>query len=273
MKGWIRFEKDMLDDPRIMMAVARLPADLCAVTSASLMRHSCVTGALLKLWCYADRHIVSDDTLQLSVQACDEIVGVTGFCEAMSDDLVQVVDENTIRLPGYCAKNSLIVLRKRREAGNKRMAASRARHKVRTPASPSASLVKSDASQVCHFVVDQDQDKDIKEREKDARARAPEPTLSLLNSFEPNAEQRAEATRRGLDAAFVFAKFSSYHRARASMRADWPSEWSLWVSRELVNPSGAATDKPARSPEQIGADANLAARAELAKMRYVNRLD
>lgn len=143
MSGWIKLDKDMLDDPRLISAASRLAARyiMAARTSgrggrdlshAEELRFACnaLRGALVTLWIYADTHIREDDTLAIGgLQAVDALVGIEGFCALLPTDWVQELDDGAVQLPGYCAKNGLIAKRKR--AADSKVRVARYREKER----------------------------------------------------------------------------------------------------------------------------------------------
>lgn len=126
MSGWIKFDKDMANDPRLLEMAVKFAIDANLATGNQDMSQrdavslfgNALRGALVTLWCYADEHIADDDSLDLSTIAIDAMVGIEGFCDALPNEwLVQIEDENRVRLPGYCQKNGLISKKKRREQG------------------------------------------------------------------------------------------------------------------------------------------------------------
>lgn len=134
MSGWIKFWKDMPSDPRVMSAAAKLAeryslarragsgacVDLSKTETCNAWRNA-VTGALATLWCYADEHIRDNDSLPLTSQTLDAIVGLEGFFDVMPREWIDELDDGSIVLPGYCEKNSLIAKRKRTIKSNARV--------------------------------------------------------------------------------------------------------------------------------------------------------
>jgi hypothetical protein len=139
MSGWIKFDKEMGDDPRLLQAAAQLGkvytiarasgSDLSAVDRLAFACNA-VTGALVTLWGYADMHIRDDDTLPMTQETLDAMVGIEGFFAIMPRDWIDELDDGTIVLPGYCKKNSLIAKKNAVVKSNARVAAFRARKKV-----------------------------------------------------------------------------------------------------------------------------------------------
>jgi hypothetical protein len=136
--GYIKFDKDVGDDPRLIQAAVQLTERYrVSIGDQSLspgdqLRFTCnaVTGALVTLWKYADVHIRDDDTLPMTGAALDLLVGLVGFCEVLPREWLHKLDDGTVHLPGYCEKNTLIAKRKAAEKSNARVAAFRLKHKA-----------------------------------------------------------------------------------------------------------------------------------------------
>lgn len=133
MSGWIKFWKDMPNDPRVLSAAMKLSeryllahrspgggVDLSNTETCNAWRNA-VTGALATLWCYADEHIRDDDTLPLTSQTLDAVVGLEGFFDVMPREWIDELDDGSVILPGYCEKNALIAKRKRAIKSNARV--------------------------------------------------------------------------------------------------------------------------------------------------------
>jgi hypothetical protein len=120
--GWIKWEKDLETDPRFTRVVRKLRDT--SVTQA-LPVTTLLVGALVRLWSYADSHIRSDDTLDLGPDDIDDMLGVPGFCRALPDDWLTIIDEEHVELPGYQEHNG--VEAKKRDLATKRQQRKRAR--------------------------------------------------------------------------------------------------------------------------------------------------
>ena len=130
MSGWIKFEKDVRDNPRFRrMKRAYLEAHANDVTHVRFKEAYVATllvGCLAQLWMYADSHIREDNTLDLGTDEIDELVGVEGFAQLMPADWLQVVDAHHVVLPGFQEHNGT-------EAKKKAQTQRRVeRHRVRT---------------------------------------------------------------------------------------------------------------------------------------------
>lgn len=176
MSGWIKVDKDLIDDPRVLDAAhclankyiiahtitGRGGSDLSEV---ELLRFACnaVTGALVTLWKYADEHIRDDDTLPITREALDALLGITDFFDLMPPEWVDELDDGTIILPRYCEKNALIAKKKTALKSNARVKAFRARNKGKGNAISNAHVtdVTTRYTPVTKMV-DQDQDLDLK---------------------------------------------------------------------------------------------------------------
>lgn len=110
--GWVKWEKDIEEDPRFKRMVNRLRNT--SVTSALPERTvvSLVSGCLLKLWSYADSYVRADDTLDLGPDDIDALVGLPGFATAMPIDWLVVVDDQHVELPDFQTHNGIVAKRK-----------------------------------------------------------------------------------------------------------------------------------------------------------------
>jgi hypothetical protein len=121
MSGWIKIDKTLDTDPRVMRMARALARrfsmyaegiDLDPCNAVALPGVTLVSGALVRLWIYADSHIREDDTLDLGAVEIDEMLGVPGFCSAMPADWLQVIDDHTVELPGFQEHNGVEAIRK-----------------------------------------------------------------------------------------------------------------------------------------------------------------
>jgi hypothetical protein len=116
MSGWVKFEKDLTTDPRVLRMAKELGrrftwfdtsngCDFDPCNASALPGVTLVCGALIRLWVYADSHARVDDTLDLGAAEVDELVGIPGFASAMPADWLREIDETTVELPGFQAHN------------------------------------------------------------------------------------------------------------------------------------------------------------------------
>lgn len=102
MSGWIKFEKDLLTDPRFLRMMK------AHVTHARITHTQAATqlvGALVVLWCYADTHGREDDTLDLGADEINELVGIEWFVALMPADWLEILDTHRVKLPGFQEHN------------------------------------------------------------------------------------------------------------------------------------------------------------------------
>jgi hypothetical protein len=149
LSGWIKVEKDLANDPRVLRMASRLRhADVTLGSRSRLV----VVGALVTLWWYADTHIRDDDTLPIGADQINELVGIDGFSDLMPDEWFVVLDANSVKLVDYTAHNGTTA--KKRALGQRRKERSRIRHADVTPQSR-----VSHSNSVTRPRLDQDLDK------------------------------------------------------------------------------------------------------------------
>lgn len=154
MSGWIKVEKDLANDPRVLRMASRLShADVTLGSRSRLV----VVGALVTLWWYADTHICDDDVLAIGANEVDELVGLKGFCELMPPDWLQVLDADHIKLVDYTAhngslaKNKALAQKRQQKHRAKPTSTSRSRHAHVTPtALPDRDKTKTETRQDIH---------------------------------------------------------------------------------------------------------------------------
>jgi hypothetical protein len=136
MSGWIKLEKGLREDRRFTRIVdallARSSQSVTSVTQVRFMEHNTVTqvlGGLAQLWMFADSHIREDDTLDITLDEIDQLVGIEGFAKLMPSDWLEVLDANSVRLPDFQAHNGTDA--KKRAVTAKRVK----RHRIRTAVS------------------------------------------------------------------------------------------------------------------------------------------
>ena len=109
MGGWIKWEKDLESDPRVL----RMARELKRICNAEAFHPvTLVCGGLLRLWSYADSHCRADDTLDLGASEIDELIGIPNFCSIIPDDWLREIDEHTVELPNFQAHNGIEARRK-----------------------------------------------------------------------------------------------------------------------------------------------------------------
>ena len=115
--AWIKFEKDLLTDPRVLRIARTLQArwklyektvegegfEIC--NDVALPAVTLVCGGLVRIWSLADTHLGEDDILPLGFEELDEVVGIPGFCLLLPEDWIVEVDEGSVKLPDFHAHN------------------------------------------------------------------------------------------------------------------------------------------------------------------------
>ncbi|MGC8519824.1 MAG: hypothetical protein ACP5P4_15095 [Steroidobacteraceae bacterium] len=128
MSGWIKFEKDLLTDPRVVRiaralgrrwvlfdsqnscnAAALQTYEQC--NARALPAVTLVCGALVRIWSLADTHIKTGDILPLGTDELDEIVGLPGFCEMLPAEWLVPLD-GSVKLPGFHEHNGTAAKKK-----------------------------------------------------------------------------------------------------------------------------------------------------------------
>lgn len=174
--AWIKFDKDLVNDPRVLRAAGALAekftisretskgdgfavgSDLTESESIAVMRNA-VIGALVTLWVYADTHITEGDILKISQPEIDHLVGIDGFCWSVGPEWIEETNNGVWTvLPGYCEKNGLLSKEKRRSENAARQRRYRQKHNGASNAR-SNGVSNGDVTRL-----DQDQDQDIKKK-------------------------------------------------------------------------------------------------------------
>lgn len=223
LSGWIKVEKDLANDPRVLRMASRLRhADVTLGSRSRLV----IVGALVTLWWYADTHILDDDTLPVGVDQVNELVGIDGFCDLMPPEWFEILDSNNVKLVDYTAHNGTTA--KKRALGQRRKERSRSRHADVTPASRSS-------HPNCVTRLDLDLDKTKKE-EEEREVRASRSTLAtrLPADFGLTPERRAIAEAEKADPEREFAQFTDHFRAAPGAKGrknDWDATWRNWCRR------------------------------------------
>ncbi len=104
MSGWIKLERALPTDPRILTIASRMRH--AGVTPESLYVLAAV-GALAKLWSFADEHIRPDDTLDCGVDEINQVIGIAQFCDFLPPQWLQVLDTYRVHLPDFLEHNGI----------------------------------------------------------------------------------------------------------------------------------------------------------------------
>ena len=130
MTGWIKIDKDLAETIRFRRVVRRLRDGSNALRSVTdALAVTVVLGALQRLWIYADSHIRDDNTLDITLDEINEIVGVDGFAQALPADWLQVIEADQVKLTDFLEHNGSS--EKHRRDNARRQSAYRQRHKSR----------------------------------------------------------------------------------------------------------------------------------------------
>lgn len=261
MSGWIKIEKALETDPRVLRMAKELDrrlllfttgTDLDPCNASALPGVTLVCGALTRLWMYADSHIREDDTLDLGVRELDEWLGIDGFCATMPDDWLREIDDRTVELPGFQEHNG--VEARRRALTQKRVATHRAREK-HTVVTPRNAPALPDQTRP-----DLDQTRPIQAhapaKTREAKARG---SSRCPGDFEVTEALRAIAAELppDFDLDAETRKFRDFEFKQP--RKDWPACWRTWM-RNARDRGGYAkraqsvTPFRLRTPEEIEAD-------------------
>lgn len=210
MSGWIKVEKDLATDPRVLRMASRLRhVDVTLGSRSRLV----IVGALVTLWWYADTHIREDDTLPVGVDQINELVGIDGFCDLMPPEWFQVIDADSVKLVDYTVHNGTTA--KKRAVNQKRQERCRNANADVTPVSRSRH-----ADSVTRPREDQDQEHTTAKRRA---CRVPEP-------FEITPEMREWAQRStpNVNLEKATEEFVDYWRGvsgKSGVKIDWIGTW------------------------------------------------
>lgn len=239
--GWIKFEKDLLTDPRVLRMAAALRGHdkLEACCNAHALHHvTLVLGGLAQIWFLCDTHIGQDDVLPLGVDEINQFVGIEGFAEILPQDWLQIIDAHHVKLPNYHIHNGTVA--KKTALTNKRVS----RHRLARNA---------DALQPCNAdaLPDQDLDLDLKKKNNKKKSAG-----RLPDDFVLTQERGDYASAHGLSPGDTYEAFCDYWRAANGANAikrDWEAAWRTWVRSPYNQPKpngNARALQPAQPPAE-----------------------
>lgn len=146
--AWIKFEKDLLTDPRVLRMAKRLQEKYLLAEAEAWAANECngyalpgvtlICGGLVRIWSLADTHVDSNDVLPLGFEELDKLIGIPGFCELMPEDWIIKLDADSVKLPNFHAHNGTEA--KRKAVTQKRVAAFRGRNSKALPVRNARSL-------------------------------------------------------------------------------------------------------------------------------------
>lgn len=216
--GWIKFEKALLTDLRVLRMARRQSAD---DTPRGV---SLVIGALMQLWSYADVHIREDDTLIATPHEIDELTGIAEFCALVPREWLQVIDADTIKLPNFQIHNGPAA--KNRAQTNARVA----RHR-NAPPLPHAKTRNAQPLP----------DKTRQDNTRQTRVKSAQRRGSRIDEWAPNDIDAEFCSALGLHTKQTYAKFRDYWIAKpgqAGVKLDWPATWRNWCRAEAERGAG-----------------------------------
>lgn len=103
MSGWIKLEKSLESDPRVL----RMARAIESRNGGALQGVTVVIGALSRIWMLADSHADSDDFLSMTEDELNDWIGVPDFCSLMPDCWLVVDDDGGVKLPHFQAHNGI----------------------------------------------------------------------------------------------------------------------------------------------------------------------
>jgi hypothetical protein len=210
MSGWIKWEKDLEDDPRVL----RMARELKRICNASSFHYvTLVCGGLVRLWSYADAHIRDDDTLDLGCEELDEVIGIEGFCKLMPEDWLREVDEHTVELPNFQEHNG--VEAKKRALTQKRVERFR--------------NTKSVTPSVTEALPDQDQTKTKTSKKRDPKTKGAKSAIPSDFSLTDDLREYATKHLPNVDPPALFESFKGKALAKAWAYANWHQAFQEYV--------------------------------------------
>lgn len=141
MGGYIRMDKDLEDDPRVLALADRIAQELKQLVELATDRdlesairglsRNAALGALYRLWRYGDTHLGRHNRLKGALHGGARISEVTalpaGVLREFPVEWLRVHEDGTVELPDYAAKNALIDRDMRREKTRERVRKHRAK--------------------------------------------------------------------------------------------------------------------------------------------------
>jgi hypothetical protein len=111
MSGWIKWEKDLENDPRFRRMVKDLLTarniDPRNATPLQVATHvTLLSGGLLRMWAHADTYLREDDTFDMSALDMDAYLGIPEFSSVCCRDWFEETEDGRLQLPGFHGKNS-----------------------------------------------------------------------------------------------------------------------------------------------------------------------
>jgi hypothetical protein len=241
MSGWIKFDKDMVNDPRLIDAAELIAADYLIARSSPSGRggqdledillqrflSNALRGALIALWCYADEYIRDDNSLPCNTRAIDAMVGIDGFCSLLPTDWIEYDEQGeNVRLPRYREKNEIASRDKRKADAAERQRRWRERHN----ASRNGTVTRE--SRVSNAPYTETKT----EEEKTSLRSVQKKATRLQSNAVMTDEYREVAVEEGIEnPERVFAMFVDHFSAapgEKGRKLNWVATWRNWCRRE-----------------------------------------
>jgi hypothetical protein len=258
MSGWIKLEKDLLTDPRLLKMAQQL-SKACECNGRPLPGVMVVLGGLAQIWMIADTHVGDDDILPLGIDQINHILGMQGFCEILPQDWLQVIDADHVKLPGFHEHNGTVA--KSRALNQRRVEIHRSKRNGK-PLHVSNGQALPD--------LDLDLDSKKKNKQKKIASRIPQ-------DFALTADLSDYAKGRGLDPLETFEAFRDYWIADNTPKAtkrDWVAAWRTWVRSPFNQPKPNGATRPAQPKPSNSAEwAELRAHAQALGFRAPGELE
>jgi hypothetical protein len=236
--GWIKLEKDLLTDPRLLKMAHRIATSCNGRPLPGVM---VALGGLAQLWIIADTHIGNDDILPLGIDQINHILGMQGFCEILPQDWLQVIDADNVKLPGFHKHNGTIAkqnaLNRRRVGLHRSLGNGKPLHVSNGQALP-------------------DLDLDLDHKKKNNKKKI---ACRLPDEFALTTERSEYASTHGLSPSETFDAFCDYWRAANGangIKRDWDAAWRTWVRSPYNQPkaNGKALQPASVPAERISAE-------------------
>jgi len=123
MGGYIKFDKDLHDDPRLLNVAAKLRANLDVTCTGQPwgdaetidLIYNALLGGMSLLWTYGDIHILTGDILPIPYTVLPKIMRLPlWIIDLVPREWIRDMGDGTVTLPMYCNKNNVTPRDKRK---------------------------------------------------------------------------------------------------------------------------------------------------------------
>ena len=251
-RGWIKFEKELLNDPRVLKIASRLchaAVTPCHADVTHLARtRLTVIGALIALWSFADTHIRDDNTLETGKDEIDALIGIAGFCDLLPRDWFLVLDADHVELPGFLVHNGIQA--KKRSLAQRRQQKHRSQHNAPVTR-PSR---KRHAPSVTNALPDLDLDLDLYKKKTEEGVPADVNAVALAMWLDYRQAAKKPIKPYSMAALHKkLAKFGTHEAQLAAVEHSIGNQYQGVYAESYTNGSGKPYRR-AKSPEQIEAE-------------------